>query len=207
MCHNYQESCEEAREHHGVISLCEMSAPSDFIYEAWSTYLVLIMAFCHVIYMVLIGIQLLLEPRDKQPLEYHAKQLSANVRSCQRYGGLNRCNVLSMSYQPSWTPYLRIDSNPGVKWHRSWDHMISGLMFFLCRIHRCWRVPYRVSSCHWRIIVCALVMPKFSVPGSLWVTKGIPMKRRQNQWIDLNKKRILTPILFNNGEIRAHAPT
>lgn len=89
------------------------------------------------------------------------------------------CKVLLVSYQPSLTPVSNRFSKPGVKRRRSWDHVISGITFFFVRIQRCCSVPCNAGSCHWRNRVCAFAIPKFSVPGSLCVTKGISDKAVQ----------------------------
>ena len=83
-----------------------------------------------------------------------------------------RCCLRHM-YQPARMPCSINDSNPGVKWRRSCDQAISGLMFFFTHIQWCWTKPCSTGSFIWWSIVCVFTMPTFSIPRSLCVTMGI----------------------------------
>lgn len=133
-----------------------------------------------VIHSVLVCVQFLLQPRYKDPLKDYPKLiLQAMIRLEVRWMNEDTYiwRVLLLSYQPDMTPWSSSDSNPSVNQHRICDHVILGITFFLFLIQRCCKVPCSAGSCHWRSIVCALAMPKFSDPGSLWVTMGISSSR------------------------------
>ena len=133
-----------------------------------SAYLFLVTALLAIVDTVLIVVQLHLEPGDKHPTKHHSvviiRCMSLNIR---RQVQTHSCKVLSGSYQPSSKPVSRNASKPGQNRRLSCDQVISGLIFFFVCIHLCCTNPSSIRSCICHSNVCALAMPKFSVPGSL----------------------------------------
>ena len=107
------------------------------------------------------------------------------VRNCTWKSKWTAClsSTLFMSYQPLLTPSSSVSSNPGDQSRWKTDHLILDRMFWCLTIQRCCRVSLSDGSRWWWITVWALATPKFSGPGSLWVTRGTPKScNGQRNW-------------------------
>lgn len=110
-------------------------------------------------------IKLDLEPWDKKPSKREAKGwwIESSQKKINNWNTIKLLTHTSigqaMSYHPLITPISRRISNPGVNRCQSWDHEISGIIFFLCRIQRCWTEPLSRWLFHCCNMLWALAMP------------------------------------------------